>query len=869
MAESVRRRTRLIVDVQRPVLARWLSLAAPAVRPALALGAVAAVATWLGFYLIAPLPYIDTETFRATVVLHAVTGLVFVPYLVSLVLGRRLPGGSVLDVPVIAFTGVLLLTTATSLNWRVSLEVSLTVLMAIGVFYVLSDGRLFRAWQVEAALVLAAVAAALSAIWVVGADYLDWLRLTSAVRGGLSFGDLLPATVPRVHDVGDHPNLLGAIFAMSLPFLFVAIFRQIGATLRTLAAVAAAAVLLATFLTLSRSAWLGAGLGLLTTGALLLTYSSAGRDLARRAWASMRAPWWLLASLAFAALAVTGLVAVYLAQTVEARPLWLFRASGTPRWDVMEAGAEMVRDNPLLGTGPGVFSLLYPEYSGRFPAHAFHSHNGFLQTTIDMGVPGVLAMLALAGALAWLLIRALRETDGPAQFSIMACSGAFVALASFSLFDAPNGFKGPLVMLAAVGAVAVLSSRERRPKGLPASGAFAWRNAGRAAVLAARFAAPVVMMGVLIVWVARLDIAHYHYSVGLSRANAERWPQALDEAQQAVDLDPTYAVYRLQLGAIQSQAYLDTGNLTLLEDAIGQLERSVELEPRNALGHANLALLLAAANERDAARTHALAVREVANSDPTVVLAAGIALEASNWGEEATRAYAQALQLDAGLADSPFWGATAFRRTRYSDIVARSTLIFNPCLLLSLATVGLPAGPFTRGEALTACQERVAEHPDDAASRVALAEALTLDGDQSLAFAHLDYVLTRQPDFGPARTALGRWYETEGDTAEARVQWLRAGQLNQLDALVELGESYPLGVIPSEVVEATRSELRRSQGQRDLIGVLYYRFKFFRASPVAILPPDELLPDEWQQAVPGRIARAQEALERWTGESED
>ncbi|MCH7718820.1 MAG: hypothetical protein IIB21_05060, partial [Chloroflexi bacterium] len=146
-----------------------------AVPRALALSAAALAAAWLGFYLIAPAPFIDTETFRATVVLHAATGLVFLPYLVSLVAGRRLPGGSVLDVPLVALLGVYLLTTATSVNWPVSLEVSLTVLMALGVFFVLSDARLFRSWQVETAFVLAALAAAGKALWVVGGDYLDWL----------------------------------------------------------------------------------------------------------------------------------------------------------------------------------------------------------------------------------------------------------------------------------------------------------------------------------------------------------------------------------------------------------------------------------------------------------------------------------------------------------------------------------------------------------------------------------------------------------------------------------------------------------------------------------------------------------------------
>ena len=83
-----------------------------------------------------------------------------------------------------------------------------------------------------------------------------------------------------------------------------------------------------------------------------------------------------------------------------------------------------------------------------------------------------------------------------------------------------------------------------------------------------------------------------------------------------------------------------------------------------------------------------------------------------------------------------------------------------------------------------------------------------------------------------------------------------------MEALVLLGDSYPAGQVPDEVVDALRSELRgaASQVQFHLTGILYYRFKFFRASPITML-----LPGEWQDAVPARYAEANAALARWTG----
>lgn len=841
--------------VGRSALARWNGLA-PAAWGALRLGAVALAGSWLGYYLITPLPYIDLEAFRATILLHLVTGLVLVPYLVSLVVDRRLPSGSALDAPLVALLGVYLLTTATSLDWRVSLETALTALMAAGVFYVLSDGRLLRRWQVEMALMLAVLAAALKALWVVGDDYLDWLRLTDAVRGSLSWGDLLPPTVLKVHDVGDHPNILGAILATSLPFFLVTAFRPVPIALRLLAALAAVAVLLAIFLSLARSAWLAAAVATLITAALLLGATAGGRALLRRlrpATPKGR----MVAGVLAVVLAAGVLGAAYLAQSVEARPMWLFRESGTPRRDVLEAGAEMVRDYPLLGTGPGVYALLYPEYSGRYPNHAFHSHNGYLQAAIDMGIPGVAAMLALAGALGWLLLRGLRETEGDARLSLVACAGSFAAFATFSLLDAPNQSKGALVTLAAVGAIAVLSHNESRR--MPGAGGNQLRLTD-AVPLLARMVVPIALAGLLITW-GRLDIAHFYYSNGLGNANAGRWPEAAEQAERAVELDPQFAVYHLQLGAVQAQAYLETGDPALLDEAVGALERGLELEPRSAIGHVNLALLLAEVGQREEARSEALAALRFANSDLAVVLAAATALEAADWDEDAVEAYAQALYLDLGLADSPFWRGNSFRRTHFQEIVGRSALVFNPCALLRLATLGAPAGPLTGDEALAACAQQVTANPGDEGGKVALAEALIERGGLDEAYGLLDQVLTRQPDFGPARTALGRWYAARGDLDAAREQWLRAAQLDEVEALVLLGDSYPPGEVPPEVADALRSELREaaSQVQFHLTGILYYRLKFFRASPIQIL-----LPGEWQEAVPGRYDRAQQALARWT-----
>ena len=521
------------------------------------------------------------------------------------------------------------------------------------------------------------------------------------------------------------------------------------------------------------------------------------------------------------------------------------------------ARAGVFRAYTVVGTGPGIFRLLYPEDSGRFPNHAVHTHNGFLQTALDLGIPGILAMFALTGTLGWLLVRGLQKSDKYTRLTFAACAGSFVAFSIFSLMEAPNGFKSPLVVLAAVGAIAVLAYREMPVSKSPPTGSAPWANAERWMRWGTRAVIPIAIAGLLITW-GRIDVGHYYYNQGLVHANAQRWDEAVDDAKRTVDLDPEYAIYRFRLGVVQGQVFLQTGDPTSLTGAIGQLRKGLELEPRSAIGYANLALLLARTDDREGTRDAALSALEFANRDPAVALVAGSALELSDWDDEAISAYADAIVLDLGLADSSFWSDSTFRVARFADILAASGVVFNHCAVLWLSAQNAQ-GPPVQPQTLPDCVLRVIDN-DFKEDRIMLGEALIREGELEFAFQQIDYVVTRFPDFGAGRTALGRWYAALGDIDRARLEWLRAGQLDEVDALVLLGDSYEPGQVPGEVVDALQDELRNaaSQVQFHLTGILYYRFKFFRSSPFVIL-----LPGEWGDAVPGRYARATAALERW------
>lgn len=829
---------------------------------------VGIVAFSLGYYIISEMPQIRADVFASTLTLHTVTAALGVVYLGYLLAHRRLPGGTPMDWPLALVLVSYALATAASVDWRVSLEASLWIVMAVLVFCVLVDTAALRALDLQRGLMLAAAAASFYALWIVGHDYGNWLALARSVDGTINLSNFLPPTVPRVHGVSDHPNILAMTLVLVLPFFTVTLFGAGNRWERAAAGACLFASTLTIFLTLSRGAWLGAIGGLGATLAGVATQRWPG--LLPRLRARLRLSRVLMLLLPATLVLVTFL---YAASHLESRPQWLFRGSLSPRYDVLSAGFDMLKDRPLLGTGPGTYALLYPEYSGKFPVHAIHSHNGFLQTAIDLGVPGVAAALLLGGAVMGMLWRTFRRGSDVQRLTAVACAAALTGFLIHNLADAANPWKAPLVALAAVGAIIARTHQEvdggeTGPRLSDPADPPIGRLRRRLMAALPRAPRALVLVAILAMFAAwvRLDSAHFYFQRGLSRAQDGRLLEAVEDADRAADMDSHFAIYQLQAGLTEAQAYLADGPASLLSRAIDHLRRGIDLEPRSAIGYANLARTLQIAGDAQEAREAALQARRWAGVDEAVVLAAASVLEDLGYTQDAVEAYAGAVSLNAALADSLFWQTSSLRRSHYGEILSRSTLALSPCTqgdLLARASPGaLPPLDKDLPTLAFECAAQVSASPGNVGLRVQLATILMAQDHYSSAKGHLDYAIAREPDNGAARTALGKWYAAQGDIQEARRQWLLAGQLEDAEGLLLLGDSYPPGQVPKEVIRRAGEQLGSlgSAAQFDLISFLYYRMKFGRASPVVML-----LPGDWQQAVPGQYFRMQEALARWRG----
>lgn len=832
---------------------------------------------FVGYFLFTGMPALTFEVFPRTLTNHLIYAGAAAVYLTYLAAARRLPGGSPLDLPVLGFIAAFAIATAASIDWRLSLENTLQLGAVIVVFYALADLPFLDATSLRRALILLAGGLSIYALWVVGNDYADYLRLVRDVEG-LNAGNIFPPTVPRVHDVSDHPNVLAMVLVLMMPFAAHGTLRAPSMPERAVSAAVFACAAMAIFLTLSRGGWLGvfAGVGFTVIG-VWLTVRAYDREQ------QGFAPSWTnaiprdisptaIATLAGAVVLAVGGTLAFLSSATT-RPGWLFRSSLSPREDAWESGLDIFRDHALFGAGPHTFGLLYPSYSGRFLVHTQHAHNGFLQLADDAGIAGLLALLGVGLAVAYMLVRTWREGSLDQRTLAVACAGALIGFSVHNQLDAGNIWKAPAIALALVGAIIVRNYRERPAPAEPAPARDVveqerpWRipaPVSRYGPVGARVALLALVAVPFLGWY-RIDRAAHDHWLGADAANNGRYAAAIAHLQDAVNADSSMMVYQLDLGRAQANAYLrqPPGQESLIESAVIHLEQAVRIDKRSDLARANLARAYQlAGREEDAAREAQLT--RLAAHHVTPVLAAGEVYELLGREEDAIATYSQVLSMDASLADSAFWDGTDFRRDHFDEILGASIIGLNPCTYGSLLAEQHRRDPSASVDRLAdledGCKLLALGSPGDLTVRIALAKILVARDKPDEALEHLQYAVDRQPDFGPARTELGRWYAADGDIEEAKRQWVRGVQLDEAESVLLLGETYPDGEVPASLRDDLHELLDDSISsvRVDLISILYYRVRYQRLSPVAAM-----IDGEWHSAVPRLFDEMQQALDRW------
>jgi tetratricopeptide (TPR) repeat protein len=213
--------------------------------------------------------------------------------------------------------------------------------------------------------------------------------------------------------------------------------------------------------------------------------------------------------------------------------------------------------------------------------------------------------------------------------------------------------------------------------------------------------------------------AETHYNLGIALANAGRTREAIEQFEQAVQIEADY-----------DQAHVDLGNALLhigkVTEAIAHYEQALRINPDYAAAHVNLGMALVNMGKVDEAMRH---YRQALRINPDLVEAyvdLGNALLTEGKGPEAMAQYEEALRINPDYPQA------------------------HVNLGMALAQAGMMP------EAMKHWEEALRIRPDDVLTQYNLGNALERQGHVPEAIEHYRQALKLRPDFIPAQDALTR-----------------------------------------------------------------------------------------------------------------
>jgi putative inorganic carbon (HCO3(-)) transporter len=354
-------------------------------------------------------------------------GFVLLGFLAMLAAERQRPGGTPLDWPLlllIVMGGVSLLITALP-------QVTQVQVMRLGAglagFYGLANWARDRTRLLLATMVLmvGGIVLALFAPFVV-----DWNRTKSMLIPALFYEPF-----PLLVSDPVHPNVIATLLVLSFPLPLAWLMSptdpdttwwEVNSRLLAVAACILLGVTL--LLTKSRGGYIAGALGGLT-----VMWLSARK---RRALALMLVA--TLIAIGASAWLLTGMAGPEdqtpeLVEGAMDPDTWAFRQQ------VWRAAAWMLADFPFTGVGMGLFndvgSLLYALYAPDNPG----AHNLYFQVGVDLGVPGLVAYLAVLMSTLWMAGTAVRRFRRKRESMLSAVAvgtlAGMVALMAHGLVD--------------------------------------------------------------------------------------------------------------------------------------------------------------------------------------------------------------------------------------------------------------------------------------------------------------------------------------------------------------------------------------------------------------------------------------------------
>lgn len=209
-----------------------------------------------------------------------------------------------------------------------------------------------------------------------------------------------------------NPNHLGCLMALGATIsVGLAFYENQSSAWRATWVVTAAACTAVALLSQSRGAAVSLTIGIVVTGALLISrrLGDVAREGRRRTLSTGSLPTVIVLTLGFglAVYSSAGSVAEQLGRTNLGE-----LEHSTSKFAAWRSAPELIQESPWVGVGRGAVE---PVFTHAFPSTAYatfgHLENEYIESVVEFGIPGALVLAVLLG---WALMTALRKwRDGP------------------------------------------------------------------------------------------------------------------------------------------------------------------------------------------------------------------------------------------------------------------------------------------------------------------------------------------------------------------------------------------------------------------------------------------------------------------------
>ena len=658
-----------------------------------------------------------------------------------------------LDLPVLAWLAVTLLTTLLSPELRSGMLITWDAFVGVLLLYLLVDA-VRRGWSNALWRVLYLVGAVVCVIGFVEflSWYFGWPLLSGFQQGWPAIGGLgqpIPPTLYRIGLAFVNNTALAGFMALLIPpaaSIFLSTRNREVRVGMALWLIAAGGIVL---LSLSRGGFVALGVSL---PLLLLGGTRAPRF--RRWWSGFSTP---RVRVLLVGVSCIALVLVLGAGFFLATRLAQHGSGDSVRMDLWRSAGAMFLDHPATGVGPGAYGIELRSYRnpGLARDNVTTAHNLYLNIAAEMGVLGVLVAAWLILALAWAWWRRWRgEEPGTSQWWRVTGIGA--ALAGFAAQSVVDTFVESAILVSVAFFVAIILA-PRPSEGV--SGGRRRRWPWSVAFLLLLFGAAGMA------WEAWGHAALVR-SIALTRRGEVE--DALAAASDARARDPGMPLYACHTGYLHGLRAAE-GDEDALQAALDHYHECMDgVAVPDLADQLNASALLWQAGLHDEARSMS---RELVEKLPLQTMAwlnNGLLAELAGDQEEAVQSYRRVLSKSPGLAGSPFW--TRGARAGWWDEILLSE---GPATEAPWQwQVLLAAARFD--EAASEIEDWLVVRPNDTGAEVGLGEAFVGLGRPAEALPLLDKALKREPSRangylvrGEALLALGHYEKAERDLRTA------------------------------------------------------------------------------------------------------